>query len=595
MADINSRIDKLRNIMKEKQIDGVLVMTDDYHLSEYVGSYFKEREYISGFTGSQGKALITLDKCKLFTDGRYFLQAEEELKNTYFTLQKEGNKNYKSLLEQIKDYLLRDNFALAVDFKTLPYSFAKSLEEFIESNNLSSSLINEDLVSLIWEDRPSLVSKPIFLLPLKYSGESYKDKLTKLLSKMEKDKVDTYLLTSLESICYLFNIRGDDIEFTPVCYAYSVISKDRQTIYLLNKDSLDNKVKKYFLDNDIEVKDYFAFYDDVASLISKTIALDKNNSNYQTVKVIDNQVNKVNFINDYVIEMKAIKNEIEIKNFKKAHLYDAVAVIKLLIYLKTNKEYKDELSIAKKLEDFRKEQPTFIESSFATICGFGPHGAIVHYEATEETNVEVTDNNLLLIDSGGHYLYGTTDITRTVVLGKISNVMKKHFTLVLKSHIALASTVFKEGLSGSIIDYASREILYKNHLDYNHGTGHGVGYLLSVHEGPQNISCSRFNSHPIYQGMITSDEPGLYLKDNYGIRHENLLLCVNDHENEFGKFLKFVPLTLVPFDLDGIDKKLLTQEEKDFLNNYHSTIYSKVSKYLSIDEAKILKTMTRKI
>ena len=392
---------------------------------------------------------------------------------------------------------------------------------------------------------------------------------------------------------YLYNLRAHDIDFTPVGLSYSLIYQDRAVIYLQDA-AVNEKVREYLSSLGVEIKSYFEFYEDIKNLRFETIGADKQKVNYQTLESLDSS-NKVCFVKEYVADMKGVKNKVEIRNIKKAHLKDAVAMVKFIYYLKTSQDKKSEISVADKLESFRREQKNFVDLSFATIAGWAEHGAIVHYEATEETNVEITNNNFLLVDSGGHYLEGTTDITRTIVIGKVSYEMKKNFTLVLKSHIDLAKAKFPEGVTGNQIDMIAREPLFAHHLNFNHGTGHGVGYLLSVHEGPQNISLSRANNVPLKEGMITSDEPGLYLTNKYGIRHENLELTVKDITNEFGSFLRFEPLTLVPFDLDAILPSYLDEDEKRYLNNYHALIYKKVSKYLNEDERKFLKKATRKI
>ncbi len=593
MQNINQRIDELRNLMKEKNIDGIFIPSDDYHLSEYVGDYFKEREFISGFTGSAGSVFLSQDEAYLYTDGRYFLQAEEQLKNTYLKLMKLGDRSVITPFDLLKSKLHIENYHLCFDFKVVPYQFGKALEEEIKNNNLTSKLVNEDLVGEIWSSRPKMKSSELFVLEEKYAGQSSNEKLRIVRDKMALDSLTVYILSSLESVMYLYNLRAHDIDFTPVGLSYSLIYQDRAVIYLQDA-AVNEKVREYLSSLGVEIKSYFEFYEDIKNLRFETVGADKQKVNYQTLESLDSS-NKVCFVKEYVADMKGVKNKVEIRNIKKAHLKDAVAMVKFIYYLKTSQDKKSEISVADKLESFRREQKNFVDLSFATIAGWAEHGAIVHYEATEETNAEITNNNFLLVDSGGHYLEGTTDITRTIVIGKVSYEMKKNFTLVLKSHIDLAKAKFPEGVTGNQIDMIAREPLFAHHLNFNHGTGHGVGYLLSVHEGPQNISLSRANNVPLKEGMITSDEPGLYLTNKYGIRHENLELTVKDITNEFGSFLRFEPLTLVPFDLDAILPSYLDEDEKRYLNNYHALVYKKVSKYLNEDERKFLKKATRKI
>lgn len=585
---IIEKLNKLRDLMKDNDLTMYYIPTDDYHMSEYVGSYFKSRAFMSGFSGSAGVLLVTLDSAYLWTDGRYFLQAEAQLKDSTIKLMKMGEEGVPSVFEFIRDY--KGKKSIGFDGRCVSASFGRKLEE-IEKITINHSI---DLVNEIWTDRPSLSCKPGYELDIKYAGEERQSKIEKIRANLEKKDADLTIISSLDDIMWTLNLRGNDVTCNPVILSYLIIDKAKTILYL-NEKVLNNDLKKTLAKEKIITKPYDDIYNDVLNIVAKKIIIDPQRTNYKMLKSVlknNNIIEERNISTD----LKARKNKVEQANFRQAHLKDAVAVVKFMYWLKTNvgKIDMSEISVSDKLLSFRREQSHFLDISFNTIAGFGPHGAIVHYSATEETNAKVTLNNLLLVDSGAHYLEGTTDITRTFALGKISDEAKKHFTLVLKGYLALSDIKFIKGVTGQTLDLAAREALWKEGLDFNHGTGHGVGYTLNVHEGPQGIKYNRCQE-AFDEGMITSDEPGLYIAGKYGIRHESLVLTKLYKETEYGTFLEFEPITLVPFDLDGIDKSLLTNEEKTKLNEYHKRVYEKVSPFLTDKEAKFLKKYTKAI
>lgn len=584
----DQKLEKLRELMKHNDLTMYYVPTDDYHTSEYVGSYFKSRAYMSGFTGSAGVLLVTLNEAYLWVDGRYFLQAEEQLKGTSIKMMKMGEEGVPTTFEFIKNFNGKRN--LGFDGRCVSAEFGKKLES-IESIKIVENL---DLVNEIWTDRPALSSEPGYELDNKYAGEDRMSKLQKVKENLVKNDADYTVISSLDDIMWTLNLRGNDVTCNPVILSYLLVEENRTVLYL-NQSVLDENIKKKLAKSRVILRDYNSIYTDVLDIRNKVFLLDLNKTNYTMYKNILKN-NKIINQRNVTTDLKARKNKVEVNNFKKAHIKDGVAMCKFMYWLKTNvgKTNMTELSVAERLLEFRKEQTNFLDISFGTICGYAHHGAIVHYGATKETDIDVLPNNLLLVDSGAHYLEGTTDITRTFALGKVTSEMKKDFTLVLKGYLHLSDLKFKKGATGKTVDFAAREALWSEGLDFNHGTGHGVGYVLNVHEGPQGIKYDR-DQAAFDEGMITSDEPGLYKAGKYGIRHESLILCKKYKETEFGTFLEFKPITLVPFDLDGIDTKLLTLEEKTKLNKYHEEVYKKISPYLTKEEAKFLKKYTRAI
>ncbi len=576
---------ELQKILKERHIKYYIIPTDDDHQSEMVGDFYQFRRYLSHFTGSAGTLLVGQDDAYLWTDGRYFLQAQEQLPND-ITLMKMRMPGVPTLSEFLAQHLDEDD-VLGFDGQVMNASFILDLEE-----ELPFDLKFEDVdLSYIWKDRPERSHEAVYLYDDTYNGMDYKIKLEWVRDYMDANEINHHLIASLDDIAWLFNIRGNDIPCTPVALAFAIVHETTATLYL-QKGTYDQEFIDHFKDNVI-IKDYEDVYKDVANL-NGTLLVDLNHINYQLFNNINcefyDEPNPTQWF-------KAIKNETEIKNTTWAHIKDGVAVTKFMYYLKNNIQEgtHTEMSLAQKLEDFRKEQVNYIEPSFDTICAYKENGAIIHYQATKEHNSVVKPEGLLMIDSGGQYLEGTTDITRTFVLGDLTNEERRDFTLVAKCWLGLMNLKFPYGMTGVNVDTVARAPLWAYGLDFRHGTGHGVGHFLSVHEGPQGIRPFDEESVKIEPGMITSDEPGVYIEGSHGIRHENLLLCVKAEKTDYGQFLKFVPLTMVPLDLDGLDVSLLSEQEKAQLNSYHDQVYKTISPYLTKEEREWLAIYTRAI
>ena len=588
------QLEKFQSQMKIYNMDAYIIPTGDFHNSEYVSNYFKGREYLSGFTGSAGTLLVTQENAYLWTDGRYFIQAANEIEGNNVKLMKMGEDQ--SLEEFLVDFM-KDKQTIAFDGRVLPTSDVLSLNNKLPNAKFVSDI---DLVGQVWKERPKLPYSLIYKLDKMFSGMTYLEKLEKIREKMKEYGADVHILSSLEDQAWLYNLRANDVTHTPVFLAYTIITLDSVTLYV-DSTKIDYSIDKYLNENDIHTKGYFDIYDQLSQIKGKKILMNFNKVNYQLYQGLSSNNELINK-EDPSLLLKAIKNPTEIENIKKAHIKDGVAMTKFMYYLKTG--YKEgqemsEISVSDYLEELRRLDKGLVDLSFNTICGFKEHAAMMHYSATPETNSKITGNGFLLVDSGGHYLEGTTDITRTFAMGNVSNEMKKHFTAVLKSNIALANAVFLKGCTGLNLDVLARGTIWQIDLDYKCGTGHGVGYLLSVHEGPNSFRWKSLPSKPSSQeflpGMITTNEPGIYLKDKYGIRIENEMLCVEGTTNEYGTFLKFETITYCPIDLDAILKSQLTYIEKEWLNNYHQMVYDKISPYLTKEEVEWLKEYTKKI
>lgn len=593
-------MEKIKQFQKEmiqENIDAFIVFSSDFHGSEYLCDYFKTRAFLSNFTGSAGTLLILQENAYLWTDGRYYLQAQKQLEGTSITLMKESDPKTLSLIEFLKSFL-KPSSKLAFDTKIISCDYALRL--ISELPNEIEICDGSDLVDRIWINRPSLPFSVLYILQSFICGQSYDSKIGQIRQRMKEKHVDTYLISALEDQAWLYNLRGNDISHTPVFLAYTLITLEH-TFLFVDPIKIDLTVEKYLNSNDITVKSYFEIYDYVKNIKGKTILYDATKVNYKLYTLLYTSNTLVHEI-DMTLYMKAIKNDVEIKNTKIAHLKDGIAFTKFMYYLK--KSYQEgielsEISLSNFIDTLRSQAEGFIDLSFDTICAYKDHAAMMHYSATQESNYSILDTGLLLLDSGGHYLEGTTDITRTIALGEISSEMKLHFTTVLKSMIALSTAVFLEGCSGLNLDILARGPIWKLLIDYKCGTGHGVGNLLSVHEGPNGfrykIVPERNDSAVLQPNMITTNEPGIYLEGKYGIRIENELLCVAKGENEFGTFLGFETLTIAPIDLDAIDISLLTQEEKNWLNQYHESVYKRLEPLITPDEALWLKYVTRQI
>lgn len=589
-------IEKLREYMKESEVDAWMVTSADFHDSEYSGEYFKMRSFLSGFTGSAGTLVVTEQEAGLWTDGRYFVQAGHQLEGSGITLYKSGMKGVPTIEEFLADKL-PENGCLGFDGRTVGQEYYLKLKKALETKHIRFSLL-EDLGGKVWEDRPALSCDKIWILDAeKYSGMTAAEKLTKVRESMRKEGATVHLLTSLDDIAWLFNIRGSDVTCNPVALAYAAVTMEEAVLFVQEK-ALDEDVKCALEAQGITFRPYEAIYDYTASIgENEKVMLESSRVNCAIYAKLPEKVGIVNHMNPET-ELKAIKNPVEQENIIKAHVKDGVAMVKFLYWLKQNigKIPMTEMSVAEYLDKKRSEQEGFLDLSFETISAYGSNAAMCHYSATEETDTELKPEGFLLVDSGGQYMEGTTDITRTIVLGPVTEKQKFHYTLVLKGMIDLAAARFTYGCTGSNLDILTRGPLWQYGLDYNHGTGHGVGYLLNVHEGPQRIHWNPRGSFVVMEpGMLTSDEPGMYLEGEYGIRTENLVLCREAEENEYGRFLEFETVTLAPIDKEAIDLSLMTPDEIKWLNEYHEKVYNTLSPYLKKEEAEWLEEACRRI
>lgn len=592
---VKERIAKLRALMKENKTDAYIITTSDYHGSEYVGEYFKARRYMSGFTGSAGTLVVLKDKAALWTDGRYFIQAGEQLKNSGIELMKDGVEN----VPGIKTYLLNElksGETIGFDGRTVSEMFAADLYRRAEKNKISVKS-DMDLVDKIWTDRPKLSAEPVWELGTEYAGMETAEKLSLVREKMRENNGEVFVLSSLDDIAWLLNLRGNDVRYNPVFLSYMIIFKEKAYLYA-NKNIFSDKIKIKLAKANIEVRDYNDVYTNLSALTADNIILDKRKVNHAIVNSIGKDKKIIDIMNP-TTKLKAVKTKTETDNEIKAHIKDGVAVTRFMYWLKNNvgKKTITEISAAEKIEEYRKEKEGYLGASFEPIVSYGAHGAIVHYSATEETDIELKPESFLLCDTGGQYYEGTTDITRTFALGELTEEQKKMYTLVLVGNLKLAAARFPYGVRGVNLDVLAREPLWRNGLDYNHGTGHGVGYLLNVHEGPNNISwhimSDKVNSAVLEEGMITSDEPGIYIENQYGVRLENMILCRDDKKTECGRFMRFETLTMVPFDLDAVDTKYMEADEIKLLNAYHRQVYENISPYFQGEELQWLKGVTK--
>lgn len=593
---ISERIQSLRRKMAEKGIDIYIVPSADFHQSEYVGDYFKAREFMTGFTGSAGTAVFTKDEAHLWTDGRYFIQAASQLMGSGIHLQKMGEAGTPTIQEYIKAALPKGG-CLGFDGRTIGVSAGKLYEEIV-SEKAGSVYYKEDLVDEIWKDRPALPNGRVYRLEETYAGISSAEKLAGLRSKMQEFHADIHILTSLDDIGWLFNIRGNDVAYCPMLLSYVMIDDDRIVLYA-DENKFDEKLLLDLRQLQVSIRPYDQIYQDIQELTEcKSVLIDSARLNYAMYRNIPEKVKMIESENPTIM-MKAVKNAVEIENIRKAHIKDGVAFTKFMYWLKTNigKIPLTEMDVSDKLEEYRAQQENSMGPSFDPISAYKEHAAIVHYSATQDTNKALAPEGLLLMDTGGHYLEGSTDITRTMALGKVSKEEKADFTYVACGMLYLANAVFPKGCTGMALDYAARAPLWRRHKDFNHGTGHGVGYLGNIHEPPATINWKNRggNLRPLEAGMVITDEPGIYIEDSHGIRTENELLVCEDVGNEFGQFMNFEILTMAPIDLDAIEPKLMNEDERKMLNAYHKKVYDTISPLLEVNEKEWLKTYTREI
>lgn len=581
--------------MSEKNIDAFIVPSFDAHQSEYVPEHWKARQWISGFTGSAGTVVVTHKEAGLWTDGRYFLQAENQLKGSQVKLFKIGQPDVPTYIEWIKE-MLPVNGVVGFNGKTMPVSLFNDMVKTYQSKKLNFET-NYDLVGELWEDRPEIPQAPIFAHDVKYAGKSRTEKLAEVRKEMQKLNSGYYLLSSLDDVAWLLNIRGGDVPNTPVVTAYVLISQTGCRLFI-DRSKVNDDVKKELEADFIEVLDYESIEKAISSLKGEgSILMDPEKTNVWLYKSVPEAYEIVQEPN-ITTNLKAVKNCTEVKNTINSQIKDGVALVKFLIWLDNNlgKANITEITVDEKLKDFRAQQELSMGPSFDTIAGYKDHAAMMHYKAVPGIEYSLEKEGMLLIDSGGQYLDGTTDMTRTIVLGKLTDEQKKDFTLVLKAHIGLATAKFLHGCTCTHLDILARRPIWEEGLDYRCGTGHGVGFLLSVHEGPQGFRREPvINSVVLEPGMILTNEPGIYREGKHGVRTENTLLVVDDFETEYGKYMKFDTISFCPIDLDGLDISLLTQQEKDWLNNYHKEVYDKLSTSLNEEEKAWLKHETRAI
>jgi len=588
--NINQRLEDLRNLMADRKIDAYIIPTSDPHQSEYLADHYKEREFISGFTGSAGSAVITMNEARLWTDSRYFLQAQKELAHSEFELMKMGEDDYPTI-EEYLDQNVSEFGKIAFNGNLFSVKEYKILSESMGSRTLVSDV---DYISTLWTDRPSLRDDKVWILEEKYAGESTSSKISRIREEMSKNAYDYYFIGAVEDICWTLNIRANDIDYNPVVLSYMLISHD-QVHLCIDQEKLDGKVKDYLSENNIKVHSYEYIFTLLKNIPGKNrIFLDPERTNVAIYDSINSNV-KVSTSRNITTNMKAIKNEKEIENTKKAYIIDGISLVKFFNWLEIGSTTGtlNEYVASKKLHELRADNESFIEESFESIIGYKDNAAVVHYAPSSVGSKTIENEGLILIDSGAHYKEGTTDITRTLALGRLTEEEKTDYTLVLKSHISLFLAKFKNKTTGKRLDAIAKYPLWKAGKDFFHGTGHGVGYLLTVHEGPQRISAA--SDVEFVEGMMTSNEPGLYIAGSHGIRIESETLVRQAFDNEFGKFLEFENLTYVPIDTRPIKTEMLTLEEIEWINDYNAKCENLLAPYLEGSDLEYLKESCREI
>ncbi|HHY0136423.1 TPA: aminopeptidase P family protein [Clostridioides difficile] len=596
--NIKDRLSGLRKFMEEKNIDAYMIPSSDNHQSEYVGDYFKSREFISGFNGSAGTVIVTKDEAGLWTDGRYFIQAESQLEGSTIKLFKMGQEGCPTTDEYLYKNI-PEGGTLGFDGRVISAREGATLAEKLSKKGIKIEY-QYDLIDGIWPDRPALSDSKAFLLDVKYCGESFSSKLARLREKMSEKGTSTHVITTLDDIAWLFNIRGGDVKYNPVVLSYAVITL-KEVYLFVDESKLNEEILNELAKENVQIKPYNDVYEFVKN-IDKTekVLLDGTKLSYTIYNNIPCEVEKVDEFNP-VMFFKAQKNEVELENIRNSHVKDGVAFTKFMYWLKKNvgKMEITEISATQKLEDLRREQEGFFEPSFNTIAAYKEHAAMMHYSATPESNYKLEAEGLFLVDSGGQYYDGTTDITRTTVLGPISDELKLHFTSVARGMINLSKAKFLHGCRGYNLDILSRSCMWNMGIDYQCGTGHGIGFVLNVHEAPNGfrwrVVPERFDSAVLEEGMVTTNEPGIYIEGSHGIRTENEIVVRKAEKNFYGQFMEFEVVTLAPIDLDGIVPELMDKDEKDYLNWYHKLVYDKISPFLTDEEREWLKVYTRAI
>lgn len=591
---INDKINKLREKMKENGVDCYIVNTADPHMSEYLHEHYQTRAFLTGFTGSQGTAIVTMDKALLWADGRYFIQAEKQIKGSEFSLMKIATPGYPTLEDWLKDNM-KDGMTLAFDGKNYSEDGFNRIESLFKDKDIKIKT-DVDFIGELWENRPAPPFGETFVLEEKYAGKSVKEKLSEVREKLNKNEASYLIIGSLDDIAWLFNIRGRDVKNNPVMISYALISMNTATIYIDPK-KLTDEVNKHLKDSGVETKGYQDIFNDVKKFGKEDkVQLDKSRINHNLFSNISNSIKIINKP-DPTNLLKAEKNNTEIENLKTAYIKDGIALTKFFKWLEENVPSGNitEKIASDKLLEFRKEGELFIEDSFDTISAYGSNAAMMHYSPDTGNNATLKEKGYYLVDSGGQYLNGTTDITRTVALGELSQEEKEDYTLTLKGLIDLTMTNFLKGTTGEQLDIVSRRPLWQRGVDYKCGTGHGIGYLLNVHEGPHRIANVVRNPVALEIGMVTSIEPGVYKEGKHGIRIENVVAVEKRVETDSGEFYGFNTLTMVYIDTKPIVKELMDKESIDWLNNYHKEVFEKLSPYLNEEEKAFLKEKTTEI
>ena len=584
----------LRADMAQRHMDAYVVVTDDFHASEYVGAHFKAREFLSGFTGSAGTLVVLPDSAALWTDGRYFLQAAQQLEGSGIQLMRMGEPDVPEISAFLRDHV-PENGWIGFDSRTISNDFARSIGEKTREKHIRFAG-DEDLADLVWADRPVLSCEPVWELDAKYTGLTRAEKLKMVRGKMENMGADVFVIPALDEIAWLLNLRGNDVLFTPVFLSYLLLERNKATL-CVQKEAVSAEIEASLRDDGVSLAPYDDIYRLVAALPAGTrVLLDGERANYRILQSVPDSAVVLDRTSPIQL-MKAMKTPAEQENERLAHIKDGVAVTRFLYWLKhtIGSEPITEMSASKKLESLRAEGEHYLEQSFDPILAYGAHGAIVHYEPTKETDISLEGHGFCLADTGAQYLEGTTDITRTIALGPLTEEEKRIYTLVLRGHLQLGAARFLYGCTGENLDMLARTPLWEAGLDFNHGTGHGVGFVLSVHEGPERVHWNvlRQKRHcVIEEGMIFSNEPGIYLAGKFGVRIENLVVVREAEVNEYGRFLRLEPLTLVPYDRDAIDTSLLSSRDVELLNDYHARVYAALSPYLNGDELAWLRDVT---
>ena len=593
---VSERIAKLRALMAEKGIDAYVVPTADFHQSEYVGEHFKARKYITGFSGSYGTAVICQDDAGLWTDGRYFFQATNELEGSGVRLMKMFVGDTPSVTEYLADKI-PEGGKVGFDGRVLSMDEGKEYEDALSPKNISIDY-EEDLIDQIWEDRPPLSDKPAFFLDEKYSGESSAHKLERVRKIMKDNGATIHIIASLDDTGWLLNVRGDDIDFFPLLLSYSIVRMDGVDLYV-DETKLNDRILEEFKKVNVTLHPYNDIYEDIKKLdASETALIDPMKMNYALYKNIPCKIAEAA---NPTILMKAMKNDVELENIKEAHIKDGIAITKFMYWIKTRYDKEDitELSSADKLTSLRAAQKGYIRDSFEPLCAFADHAAMMHYSPSKETDVVLKEGAMFLNDTGGGYYEGSTDITRTFILGSIDQDMKKYFTAVVRAMMNLSRANFLYGCHGYNLDVLVRQPIWDLNIDFQCGSGHGVGYLGNVHEPPTGfrwyVVPSKNEHHQLEEGMVITDEPGIYEDGKFGIRIENEFIVRKGELNKYGQFMHFETITFAPIDLDGIDPEEMTKSEREWLNNYHKDVYEKIGPHLTDEEKEWLKEYTRAI